>query len=195
MIIKLDRDMISEGYVNLDSKEVYEKDLNLLCENLKLILDNANKILDIQKYFYCYPKPAYLSVAYIGADGQIPLGGLILKWKELLLIEECPDCKGKLYMINGGGSPLSGRNSCTGICIGCQKVFYISSKSFSSIRFPMCSIIEVFPNRQIIKKGERKKFSWSHGTIGEDTSDEIIQDSIKGVSLETLIYDLKYQMF
>jgi len=195
MIIKLDRDMISEGYVNLDSKEEYEKDLNLLCENLKLILDNANKILDIQKYFYCYPKPAYLSVAYIGADGQIPLGGLILKWKELLLIEECPDCKGKLYMINGGGSPLSGRNSCTGICIDCRKAFYLCIAPFSKIRFPMGSIIETFPNRQIIKKGERKKFSWSHATIGKDTSDEIIKDSVKGVSLETLIYDLKYQMF
>ena len=87
------------------SNEQIKKKGDFLAENFEIIEQNFELILENKKYFYTELYNAYLSLAFI-KGGYIPLGVLVLLWKEEKLIGTCPDCKGKVYIIGVGGSPL-----------------------------------------------------------------------------------------
>lgn len=175
---------------SLDEPEKRAAEKQLLRQNLGLLLENAEKIINTPEYFFCPLRTAFLSLAYING-GMMPLGALLLLWKEEKLIETCPDCSGKVYLFSAGGSPLSGSNSWGGICPACDRIRYGRSAHFSDIWLPMLESIKKYPNVDIIEKGERPKFSWSQGIVGKETPDVIIKPKVEGIPFEELIRVLK----
>ncbi len=51
--------------------------------------------------------------------------------------------------------------------------------------------IKEYPNNEIIEKGERPKFSWSKGLVGETTPDKVIKAKVEAVSLTELVKELQ----
>jgi hypothetical protein len=57
----------------------------------------------------------------VTGDGPLYLGYLIEGYKDQQLIEQCPTCETKTLLISCfGGSPMSGSNAFTGICLSCS---------------------------------------------------------------------------
>ena len=61
---------------------------------------------------------AFCSWAWVGGDGPLFLGYLLLGWRDRL-IGVCAACKGKVLVTSFGGSVLSGSNGWTAICQNC----------------------------------------------------------------------------
>lgn len=172
------------------SKKQKEKDFRgseLIYDNFELLLNNSDRILDNERYFYCMSKLFNLNLAYIGS-WDLYLGILILLWKEKKLIESCSKCKGNFYIIGIGGSPLSGSNKCWGFCMNCKKSISISSNKFYQHYHSIMEKLESYStNGAIIVKSS-----------SEPNVSEIIRkksDNRKivkvGIDIETLINELK----
>lgn len=107
------------GYAPLASSSDEEAFL-LFSKNLERIKINAAKILETAEYFYCELPFAWCSWPYVGGDGSLPLGYLLLGWENGIFIEPCPDCKSDCYTFAFAGSPLSGSNNWAGSCDACK---------------------------------------------------------------------------
>ena len=105
------------------------------------------------------------------------------------LIDTCPDCGGKVYIIGGAGSPLS-YSRAWGYCPDCGQK-QCEQKMPSDIWKPMIEHIKKFPNKDIIERGKRSVFSWDKGLKGESNPDKVIKKKVIGVSLQTLLEKLK----
>jgi len=182
--------LVSHGYIPKDDCRAAET--FLFCANFQLILKNFDRILKNEKYFFCEFGDAFLSMPYIGPDGPISIGILLMLWQRGDLIEVCPECGGDVYIRGAGGSPLSGTHTYWGSCVKCRKnkVFHGES-GFASIWNPIRELLKKYPNKTVIKEGKRKYFSWRDGLAGETTPDEIIKERVQAVELETLINELK----
>lgn len=172
-----------------------EKTLSeLLEENFDLILQNADKIINNEKYFYCYLYCAYVATPYFGPNGSLPFGGLLMLWKNgKLIVSHEGECNGKLYLLGGCGSPLSGGNSCEGYCTVCKRIISVrlNGNDFADFRVPAQEMLKKYPNKQIIEKGKRPLFSWKDGLKGESTPDKILVEKIVGLSIKKIIEELK----
>ena len=114
--------IVSRGYAGSPSSNSEEAFL-LFSENLDLIRANEKTILECAEYFFCDIPFASCSWPYVGGDGPLCLGYLLLGWKDGLLVEPCPGCGGKCLVTSFGGSPLSGSNSWSGICSNTKKKY------------------------------------------------------------------------
>lgn len=173
-----------------DKSEERREEGALLYEHLQLILDHTDEILGTERYFYCYPGNAFLSLAYLGG-GQIPLGALLLLWRDGEMLDACEECGGVVHIIGAGGSPLSGSHSWWGGCPRCGERRTGHRERFSTLWPPAFKMIRKYKNEPVIKRGKRPKFSWSKGLVGERTPDEVIKPRIEGVSVATLVRELK----
>lgn len=124
--------LVSRGYVGSPSS-LFEEEISLFTENLDLIRANEKTILECAEYFFCHMPFASCSWPYVGGDGPLCLGYLLLGWKEGLLVEPCPGCGGECLVTSFAGSALSGSNSWSGFCSNCKKKY---SKG-SSIHKPL----------------------------------------------------------
>jgi len=183
--------LYSYGYTPNTKAEERKKEMEYLCRNFGIILKNFNTVLENENYFFCEIGNAFLSMPYIAAGGHIPLGVLVLLWKEGNLIRKCPSCDGKLYVMGCGGSPLSGSCNWWGICCTCREEKSQEGDSgFSSFFVPVHRMMKRYLNESIIQKGKRQYFSWKDGLAGETTPDIIIKEKTKGVNVKTLIKEL-----
>ena len=178
----------------IQSEEDRHKEKGMLCNNLQLIMDNADYILSTPELFYCKLNIAYLGICYVGRPGHIPLGVLVTLWKKGELIEQCPECSGPLYIFQSLGIPLSGSNSSMGACTRCKKTHKINAESFGDIFGPINEMMKKHRNKEVVIQGSRPVFNWGKGIIGEYTPDEIVKDKIHGVNLETLVSKLKEKL-
>lgn len=111
--------IVSRGYAGSSSSN-NEEDFLLFTENLDLLRENEKNILECAEYFFCDIPFAGCSWPYVGGDGPLCLGYLMLGWKDGLLLEPCPSCGGECLVTFFGGSPLSGSNSWSGFCSSCK---------------------------------------------------------------------------
>jgi hypothetical protein len=184
----------SYGYGPHISAENRQEEIKVVCENFEVILKNFKRIVENEQYFFCQIGAAYLSTAWIGPDGPIPLGALVLLWQKGKLIKECPDCGGNVYVFGAGGSPLSGTTSWWGVCRRCAG--WKSQRrgiGFGTICVPIREMLVEYPNKPIVKKGKRQYFTWGQGLTGETTPDIIIKEKVHGVDIKTLIEELKHE--
>ena len=80
------------------------ENMQLFCDNLYLILDNANLVVEKPEFFYIRYSWMLIGAAYIGAK-YIPLGVLLKLWRSGRWIGQCPNCEGRAYIFDAGGSP------------------------------------------------------------------------------------------
>ncbi len=90
-------------------------------KHLDLILRHEDAILHNQSYFFVDLPFCFASWPYVGGDGPLYLGYLLLGWRDGILTDCCGDCQGKVLLTSLSGSPLSGTNSYAGICKECRQ--------------------------------------------------------------------------
>ncbi|MFW6106724.1 MAG: hypothetical protein ACOC8H_01040 [bacterium] len=169
-----------------------EQQDQLLGEHLKLIPEHSPEILKSERYFYCYAGNAYLSIGgYIGPEGAIPLGVLVLLWQDGKLLDKCQDCGGTVHIIGTAGDHIPGTHRWWGYCTECGRYQEGAKATFEELRDPLRQLLREHCNEPVIERGERPRFSWSKGLVGERTPDRIIKPKIEGVSVTTLIRELK----
>lgn len=113
-----------------EAAKIKNEENDLFVQNFRLIYKSADKIISTPEYFHCECKTAYLSTFYIGRGGKIPLGVLLLLWREAKLIEKCPTCGKAVFVFGEGGSPLSGAYSWWGFCPECDRERYGTGDAF-----------------------------------------------------------------
>lgn len=111
----------SIGFNPQQSEEKRAAQLRLFIDNIDLILEQAEEILRYRDLFFCAPDIAWCSWPYFGGDGPLSFGFLISGWYDGILLEPCPDCGKTVLVYCFGGSPLSGSNSWTGVCVVCRE--------------------------------------------------------------------------
>ena len=131
----------------------------------------------------------YISLAFLG-DYNIPLGALLELWEQGLLIDFCDQCHSKLYIYNAGGSPLSGRNQCLGLCLNCGDVVNKSINSMGTL-VQALKYVKDRQNVQVIKKIKRQYFSFSKGLDGEPDAEQIVNEGVTPVSIFQLIQEVR----
>ncbi|RTL43639.1 MAG: hypothetical protein EKK48_07795 [Candidatus Melainabacteria bacterium] len=99
---------------------------DLLLQNFDLVLKCHHKILSCAEYFFCQPSFASCSWPYVGGDGPLPIGYLLIGWLEGTLVEQCTKCTDNVYLTSFSGSMLSNSTCWTGICRSCRS--FISGK-------------------------------------------------------------------
>lgn len=109
----------SFGYSSPASSEKVEA-FDLFVENLALIRKHDKDILECADYFFCPLPFASCSWPYVGGDGPLCLGYLMLGWEDGILLEQCEHCGSDCLITSFAGSPLSGSNSWSGICGTCK---------------------------------------------------------------------------
>lgn len=114
------------------------EEFKVFIEHLELVLKNQTKILDTPDLFFSNLAFAWCSWPYIDGDGPLCIGYLFKGWEDGILCETCPKCKGQVLVVSFSGSPLSGRNDWTGVCVQCNK----SQSHDQSIHTPFLKRIE-----------------------------------------------------
>ncbi len=107
---------------------------DLLISNFELLLLKSNLILESERYRNITFHGLFISSAWVGRRRPLTLGELFFHYKRGDWI--MPDCCGSVYVLSGGGSPLSGSNSYQGYCRTCKKIFFGSRPSFSELLGP-----------------------------------------------------------
>ncbi len=100
------------------------EDDELLLTNFALILDNANRIIESSEMYFCTPLSCWLSAAYV-AGGPLCLGFLLEGYRDETLLQPCSICQTPANIFRLGGSPLSGSNFSSVICLKCDEIFKI----------------------------------------------------------------------
>ncbi|MFO8048874.1 MAG: hypothetical protein R6U29_07570 [Desulfosudaceae bacterium] len=166
-----------------------EAEFALFREHLDLIFTYADNILQTPQLFFCGLGHARISLAYLG-DYQPPLGALLHLWRQNRLTDTCQHCGGDLLLFCAGGSPLSGSNSCTGLCRDCRRVSGKTLASFIPVVKTLPYIRANLNSRKILRtRGQR--FSFQHGLVGDPVPDQVIAKEVTPVSLEVLIRRLR----
>lgn len=104
----------------LKDAEHRQNDFFLFRDNIDLILDKSEQILTDPKLYCCTWSAAYIGGSMTGLVHTF-LGVLLELWKKEELIDKCPDCGGRVFILGAGGSNLSGSHTWHGVCHGCRK--------------------------------------------------------------------------
>ena len=104
----------SVGYAPQRDSAADEK---LFFDNIELLLGNEEAILGCADYFFCRLTYFFCSWPYLGGDGPLFVGYLLLAWREGWLTETCDRCAGTILVTFFGGS--FGGNSWSGTCRQC----------------------------------------------------------------------------
>ncbi|MGD9683772.1 MAG: hypothetical protein AB7W16_21615 [Candidatus Obscuribacterales bacterium] len=163
--------------------------------HLSLILERRDEILQIPEYFFCSLSFSWCSWPYLGGDGPLPLGYLIVGWRDGWLKETCPDCGSAVYLICFGGSPLSGSNGWTGICSICQVIKSTRGASPDSFRKRFQSVIDLrraFPLELFEwQEYDGYEFCWGGSGLRPAKKRRLVRRrTSEPVNLETLIEEL-----
>jgi hypothetical protein len=168
------------------TKAEHQSDFDLFLNHFKLILEHQEIILNTPKYFQILLERFHVGTSITGI-AYIPLGVLLLLWRDEELICQCPECNGNSYIFQAGGSLLSGDHRYTAICPECKRCFCGRASSFGEIYSPICSILKKYPNTETILKRRTTTFSWGQGLVGKPTPDEVIDSGIPTIEFKSLI--------
>ncbi len=163
------------------------KNKQLLCDNLELILGSADKIINTPEFFHIRHKWSYIGSNWVGVR-HIPLGVLLLLWQEGLCIDQCPNCRGKIYIFRAGGFILSGWYRYEAICPSCRELVIGSRNTGLALLVkPAFDLYKSNVQRKKLLRTRGPRFSWSKGVVGEKVPDKVLEDVVKPVSLENMV--------
>lgn len=172
------------------SKEEIRHDLEVFKENLKLILDNEERILQKPQLFHVRLHGLHFGSTTTGCT-NLPIGVLLKLWREGHWRTRCMECGGNVYIFQAGGSLLSGRNSYSGCCLDCGRDIHGHAETIGVFARPAIDIMKKYRNRRKIIRTDSQRFSWGKGIEGVPVEDEIIDAGIEAVGFEELIKILK----
>jgi hypothetical protein len=155
----------------------YQIEWLMFTDNLKLIIDNSEILLNEKRFFYIESEISLVGTTITGGL-MIPLGCLLLLWKESNMKETCPDCNQDAYVINTVGSALSGSNHWRGYCFHCDKTVSGSSESFWKIWVPAYNLSREYINRRIIKRYNLTSINWYDKLNEKRRPDEVIKEKL-----------------
>lgn len=174
-----------------ESQAEVRKNKQLLCDSLELILGNAGKIIDTPEFFHIRHEWSYIGSNWVGVR-YIPLGVLLLLWQKGLCIDQCPNCSGEIYIFRAGGFVLSGWYRYEAICPSCREIVIGSRNTGLALLIkPAFNLYRSNLQRKKLLRTRGPRFSWSKGVVGEKIPDKFLEDVVKPVNLEKLIYVLK----
>jgi hypothetical protein len=163
----------------------------LLRRHLRLILANADRVLETPRYFFCQLRTAFMSSLWVfGGGGPIPLGVLLLLWKSGEMIFECRGCRGRLYAVGISASILSGCGGAWGLCLDCNQQQDTRRDHMGETILAVGPLLRTYRNEPVIEKGKQPRFDWKYGLVGESTHDRVIVPAVEPVDLRTLIEEL-----
>ncbi len=184
--------ILSKGYCS--DLGIEDTEWQLFCQHIDLLLKHKQTILTCSDYFFCCLSFAAASFPYLQGDGQLALGHLILGWEQSVLIERCPTCECKVLITSFAGSPLSGCNSWTGLCLGCRQ----RQKEKHSVHFRqwmnfILKLRQAFPATiQEQQTYDGFEFNWGGTGLKPVIKTRVISKPVaKSVALELLIAELK----
>ena len=179
----------------------------LFFSNFELILAHQQDILDCDEYFFC--RPAFACYG-IYCSKSMPLGTLILGWRNGILLEPCPilvpddsmkpqkqlPCGGKSYIYHFGGMPSgTGR---LGYCISCDGSQFTYDKQLPRQRFDFANQAEKqfkdWAEGLELEHFRTSKFSFAEPAIVPTTGARmrwIKLPLVEAVSVEQLIKELR----
>ncbi len=167
------------------------QNMQLFCDNLKLILANADLVMERPEFFYIRHSWMQIGGIYVGSK-NIPLGVLLKLWQSGKWLGDCPDCGGKAYIYEAGGSPLSGSHYRHAVCPVCREIVYSKhGEAFTVLMKPAFDLCDRYSRKQKILRTQGPRFSWSKGVVGEKVPDKILEDVVQPVSLAEMIELLK----
>lgn len=94
------------------------------------LFENRVRIWADAELSAAYSPEMRLTLAYITGGGLLPLGLLLDLWARDEWTTSCEGCQGKVLIHRMGGSPLSGANRFSGVCLGCSEVIESSIRPF-----------------------------------------------------------------
>jgi hypothetical protein len=171
------------------SPEERRLELEMVRDNLDRILEQADTILETPEKFHCLLHAAHLGLV-TGPSWQIPLGVLLLLWKDGKLITICPHCAGNTHILGAGGSPLSGANTFTGICVNCREIVTGRLADFSNVWHPLLNMRAKYRNYQKVLRRRTRVFSWKAGLVGEENLEIVIEAGVTQYSIGDVICNL-----
>jgi hypothetical protein len=167
------------------------QNMQLFCDNLEMIIANADLIMERPEFFYIRHDWMLIGGIYVGSK-HIPLGVLLKLWQSGRWIGECPDCGSRAYIFKAGGSPLSGSHYCHAVCPVCREVLNSKqAETFTVLMKQAFDLCDRYSRKQKILHTRGPVFSWSKGLVGESVPDVILEDVVKPVSLAGMIEALK----
>lgn len=131
-LLKLDTTEIDA--IHKRHRDKLNAEANLFIANFELLFRHGKDILENETYRNITFYGLFISSAWISRQRPLTIGELFYHYKHGDWI--MPDCCGSVYVISGGGSPLSGTNKYNGYCSKCKKIFFGSRPSFSEILRP-----------------------------------------------------------
>lgn len=165
--------------LSMPEESEFEAEANkkLFCNNLELILGNADIVINNPEFFHISHKWSYIGSNWIGKR-YLPLGVLLMLWQKDLFIAECPKCNSKVYLFQAGGLVLSGSYSYEAVCINCREIVSGERASgFGTLIKPALDLYnEAYQKRKVLYK------------MGPD---KILEDVIKPASLAAMINSFK----
>lgn len=171
------------------SKSEIRKETEMFKENFSLILDHSSLIINSPKYYYSYLESFIVGLIYLGGYHAY-IGSLLQLWKKGVFMGKCSYCGGSLYLFSGKGSPLSGSNSCAGICNECRE---ISHKNLPDVKQIVNAYTHVKNNlnARLILRTKGQAFSFKSGLVGSPVPDRIIRQGITPVTMTELINEIR----
>ncbi len=182
---------VIEEIVTLPDKSKEEKaaEFDLFRDNFDLVLKHSDLIISTPEYYHSHL--IGLPIGLAGMGGYVPpLGALLELWSANEFIDVCDSCGSKLYLLQAGGSPLSGSNKVLGICEECKKSYYKTLSSSGPI-VKAHKHIKKNLNKRIKLRTKGQYFTFKYGLTGEPVPDQILKEAVSPISIDSLIQILK----
>lgn len=167
----------------------FKGEWELLIENIDLIMKHANIIKSRKELFYTELSFAYIA-SMVTQTSVLSLGALIILWQEVVFLDTCKKCGGRVYIVSAAGSPLSGRHTYSGFCSACGKMLIGSKKSYSELFIPALKIAKKYRNQTLFKRSLSCYYQ-GPGDIEEVITETVIREKIHSFTMEELINVLK----
>jgi hypothetical protein len=186
--------LISQGYRSEADIEEVQRDWQLFSQNIDLLRRHEESILSCRDYFFCHPAFASCSWSYLEGDGPLLLGYLLLGWRAGLLSEDCSDFKSQVLITSFAGSPLSGANTWTGLCLCCrEKRKGQNSRLFRQWMDFILKLRKMSPAMvEMVEQHDGFKFSWGGNGLKPVIKKIIVSKPVaEPITLSALIGELK----
>lgn len=164
--------------------------LTLLLDNFDLVLAHADAIRSNHRWFFS--EVGELSLAFVGGGGALTIGMLLDLW-DADAMRAVAACGHRAYIVDLGGSPLSGDFSARGLCPECRQVVSGRRGSawpglrFSTLWPAAVAARQRNPNRLEVVPGERPRFDWGASVVGERSPDRVLRAPVDAIPFAVLV--------
>lgn len=182
----------SHGFVPSIGAEDARTSVEKFVQKLPLLLKHSDTIMNCADYFFCELPFASCSWPYLSGDGLLYLGYLLIGWKSGAYMGECPHCSAKVHVFSFGGSPLSGTNKWTGVCVVCVSVVKSSWEAFTPRATFTINLRQQYPSTiSVWQETDGVEFSWGGSGLRPAQKNRLVNHAVANpLTLDQLIEEL-----